>query len=105
VLVLAAAAIAVACIGPVGFLAVSLVRGAGLVALASVAGLYKLLSRTNRISPMYVALFPVAAALVVGAMLRSMAAALWRGGVNWRGTFYSLTELREHARRQISGSR
>jgi hypothetical protein len=89
----------VACLGPVGFLAVRGARGAGLVALASVAGLYALLGRTNRISPVYVLLFPAAAALVVGTMLRSMATTVWRGGVDWRGTFYSLAELRDHAGR------
>jgi len=104
-LVLAAAAIAVACLGPVGFLAVPGMRGAGLVALLSVAGLYALLRRTNRISPVYAALFPIAAALVVGTMLRSMATAVWRGGVDWRGTFYSLAELRDHAERKVGGSR
>jgi hypothetical protein len=103
--VLAAAAIAVACLGPVGFLAVPGMRGAGLVALLSVAGLYALLRRTNRISPVYAALFPIAAALVVGTMLRSMATAVWRGGVDWRGTFYSLAELRDHAERKVGRSR
>jgi GT2 family glycosyltransferase len=103
-LVGAAAAIAIACIGPFGFLAVPDARVAGLVALASVAGLYALFRRTNRISPMYGVLFPVAAALVVVTMLRSMAITLWRGGVNWRGTFYSLAELREHARQQVAGN-
>ena len=104
VLVAAAAAIAVACIGPVGFLAVPGARIAGLIALASVAGLYRLLNRTNGISSMYAGLFPVAAALVVSTMMRSMAITLARGGVNWRGTFYSLAELRKHAGRDIEGS-
>jgi hypothetical protein len=103
-LVLAAGAIAIACIGPVAFLAVPGARGAGLVALASAAGLYALLRRTNSISPVYVALFPVAAALVVGTMLRSMMTAVLRGGVSWRGTFYSLAELREYAEREVGGS-
>jgi GT2 family glycosyltransferase len=95
-----AAVIAVSCIGPVGFLAVPGARAAGLVALASVAGLYVLFRRTNTISPMYAALFPFAAALVVFTMLRSMAITVGQGGVNWRGTFYSLAELREHAGRR-----
>jgi GT2 family glycosyltransferase len=102
-LVAAAAAIAAACLGPVGFLAVPGARVAGLVALGSVAGLYALLGRTNRISPGYAVLFPVAAVLVVWTMLQSMAITLGRGGVDWRGTFYSLAELREHAGRDIEG--
>jgi hypothetical protein len=32
-------------------------------------------------------------------MLWSMAVTLVRGGVNWRGTFYDLAELRRQARR------
>jgi len=65
-----------------------------------VAGLYAVLRRTNRISAGYAVLFPVAAALVVFTMLRSLAITVGRGGVNWRGTFYSLAELREHGERQ-----
>ncbi len=43
-------------------------------------------------------LFPVASALMLYALLRSMLLALWRGGVSWRGTFYSLSELRRQRR-------
>jgi hypothetical protein len=99
-LLMAAVAIAIAGIGPVGCLLVPGARVAGLIALASVAGLYGLLGRTNRISPVYAGLFPVATLLVVYTMLRSMAVTVGRGGVNWRGTFYSLAELRRHAGRQ-----
>ena len=99
-LVGAAAAIALGCLGPVGFLGVPGARAAGVLALGSVAGLYAVLRRTNGISPAYAVLFPVAAALVVYTMLRSLVITLGRGGVNWRGTFYSLAELREHAGRQ-----
>ena len=40
--------------------------------------------------------FPVATLVFVYAMVRSTALTLVRGGVEWRGTFYSLRELREH---------
>jgi glycosyltransferase involved in cell wall biosynthesis len=40
---------------------------------------------------------PFAAALFIYALLRSMTMTLLQGGVIWRGTFYSLAELREHA--------
>jgi len=66
----------------------------------SVAGLYAVLGRTNRISPLYAVLFPVAAVLVVYTMLRSLVITVGRGGVEWRGTFYPLAVLREHAERQ-----
>jgi hypothetical protein len=104
VLLLAAAgAIALGCIGPMVFLALPGTRAAGVVALGSVVGLYRLLSRTNGIPARYAALFPVAAGLVVFAMLRSMLLAVGRGGVTWRGTFYSLAELRRHANGNDSG--
>jgi len=38
--------------------------------------------------------FPVAGCLFLYAVLRSTAVTLWRGGVIWRGTFYSLKDLR-----------
>jgi len=95
-----AAAIAIAGIGPVGLLLVPGGRVAGATALVSVAGLYAVLGRTNRISPLYAVLFPVAAVLVVYTMLRSLAVTVGRGGVEWRGTFYPLAVLREHAERQ-----
>jgi glycosyltransferase involved in cell wall biosynthesis len=46
----------------------------------------------------YVAMFPVAVCLILYALARSMLITLVRGGVVWRGTFYSLAELRKHAK-------
>jgi glycosyltransferase involved in cell wall biosynthesis len=46
-------------------------------------------------------LYPAATVLLLYAMLRSAALALWRGGISWRGTFYSVRELRQ---RQKEGS-
>jgi len=43
----------------------------------------------------------VAAVVVVYSMFRSVVVTLVRGGVTWRGTFYRLNELREHARRKV----
>jgi glycosyltransferase involved in cell wall biosynthesis len=88
------------CIGPVAFLALSGTRIPALLALASVAGLYGLSGRVTRISAWYALLFPVSAVLVVYSMLRSMAVTLRDGGVTWRGTFYSLAELRKHSNRR-----
>jgi hypothetical protein len=85
------------CIAPTFFLAHSGTRIAGLLTLASAAGLYGLSSRASRISPFYVLTLPIAAAVVVYSMLRSTVVTLLRGGVTWRGTFYPLSELRRHA--------
>jgi hypothetical protein len=39
--------------------------------------------------------FPAGGVLLLYALLRSTVLALWRGGITWRGTFYSLRELRQ----------
>jgi hypothetical protein len=97
-LLAAAFGIAFLCIAPVIFLANRGTRLPAVGALASAVGLYVLWSRTSRISPIYVAGLPLAAALVIYSMLRSMFVTLANGGVTWRGTFYPLTELRKQAR-------
>jgi len=63
-------------------------------AVAAIAVLYAGMYRTSRISPAYVLLHPVNSLIIAYTLLRSMAATLWRGGVVWRGTKYSLQELR-----------
>jgi glycosyltransferase involved in cell wall biosynthesis len=47
-----------------------------------------------RVSPLYALTHPVGAALFMYMLARSTVVTLWRGGVEWRGTFYSLAELR-----------
>lgn len=70
----------------------------GIVSLAMVGLLYRSASRWfNPIPLRYAFTFPVAATLVLYAMLRSMIVTLVQGGVTWRGTFYPLRELRRHA--------
>jgi len=64
------------------------------VALASIFGIYVGMSWESDIPAYYFVLHPIGAALFVYIMLRSMALTLARGGVVWRGTFYSLEELR-----------
>ena len=93
----AAAMMALSCIAPIAFLAIDGTRFPAVVALVSVAGLYILWSRSSRLSSGYAALFPVAAAVVIYAMVRSMLLTLGKGGVTWRGTFYPLAELRRHS--------
>lgn len=51
----------------------------------------------TRISPIYLIFFPIGALLLLYTLLRSMVLTLKRGGVLWRGTLYSLAELRRQA--------
>jgi glycosyltransferase involved in cell wall biosynthesis len=63
-------------------------------AVGAIAVLYAGMYRTSRIPPAYVLLHPVNSMIIAYTLLRSMAATLWHGGVVWRGTKYSLQELR-----------
>jgi cellulose synthase/poly-beta-1,6-N-acetylglucosamine synthase-like glycosyltransferase len=56
---------------------------------------YQQVGRYHHFSAAQMLMFPAAAVLLFYALLRSMCLALWRGGVYWRGTFYSLSELRK----------
>ncbi len=64
------------------------------IAIAAIAALYVGLYRISRISPAYALLHPVNSLIITYALVRSMAATLWHGGVVWRGTKYALEELR-----------
>jgi len=64
------------------------------IAIAAIAALYVGLYRISNISPAYALLHPLNSLIIMYALLRSMAATLWHGGVVWRGTKYSLEELR-----------
>jgi len=94
----ACSVLAVACLGPF----VALVGGA---AFAIPAGLlmllfffvYRLFQRYNEVPAAYFLTFPLAAALLIYAELRSMFVTLLNRGIRWRGTFYPLSELRRNA--------
>jgi cellulose synthase/poly-beta-1,6-N-acetylglucosamine synthase-like glycosyltransferase len=62
---------------------------------------YQQMGRYQHFSSAQMPLYPVAAVLLLYALLRSMCLALWHGGVSWRGTFYSLRELRQQSKRPI----
>ena len=64
------------------------------IAIGAIAVLYVGMYRTSHISPAYALLHPVNSMIIAYALLRSMASTLWHGGVVWRGTKYSLQELR-----------
>ncbi len=69
----------------------------GVMLIALLLG-YQQMGRYNHFSAAQMLLYPAAAVLLLYALLRSMCVALWHGGVSWRGTFYSLHELRNQSR-------
>jgi len=89
-------------LGP--FLGVWLATGPALlgflVALGSVALIYVGMSCHSEISPLYVLLHPFGTILFCHAIVRSVVLTLARGGVIWRGTWYSLVELRKFSREE-----
>jgi cellulose synthase/poly-beta-1,6-N-acetylglucosamine synthase-like glycosyltransferase len=88
--------IALFCLGPVVFLAFPSTRLAGALSVISIVALYVFSSRHSKISPWYSMFFPVGASLFLYSILRSAWTTLRDGGVTWRGTFYSLAELRSN---------
>ncbi|MFZ0630018.1 MAG: glycosyltransferase family 2 protein [Acidobacteriaceae bacterium] len=79
------------------FAPTTVIRIISILSLLMIALLYQQASRFyTRVSLAWVFTFPVALALILYAMLRSMILTLTRGGVVWRGTFYPLRELRRN---------
>jgi len=70
---------------------------ASLVTYAWIGLVYAADRRVTQVSPWLVVFFAPATAIVAFAFLRSMVLTLARRGVDWRGTRYSLKELRRHA--------
>lgn len=68
----------------------------GVTALCCVAVCYRILGGLSGIPARYGWMYPLGAAAVAWAMLRSVAGTWWRRGVRWRGTVYPLRELRGH---------
>jgi glycosyltransferase involved in cell wall biosynthesis len=89
--------IAVFLMGPVVGIWWGPTRLASGIALACVLWGYRLYGRTSGISAWYFVLFPFGAWAFLVTLVRSMAVTLWHGGVRWRGTFYSLEELRRES--------
>ena len=65
------------------------------VTLASMFLLYAGIWRKVEISPWYFLLHPVSTLLFIYTIMRSMIVTLRNGGVEWRGTFYPLEELKK----------
>jgi len=72
-------------------------RVPSILTLIAVAYAYRLLGRYSGISTWNALFFPFSALVFVFALLRSMFITLKQGGIIWRGTFYSLAELRKNA--------
>jgi Glycosyl transferase family 21 len=72
-------------------------RSSTAIVLLMLLLLYRYYRRYTGIAAWYAMTFPLAACLVLYAILRSMILTLTRGGVFWRGTLYSLVELKKNA--------
>lgn len=98
-------------VGPIFALFLPQTRIAAVLIISCAVYLYRMMSRYSGISAFNVVFAPLAGTLLTWSLLRSTWTTLRQGGVRWRGTFYSLHELREHAgplmprRRQPDGSR
>jgi glycosyltransferase involved in cell wall biosynthesis len=64
------------------------------IALTSMFSIYVGMSKQSDVPPYYFVLHPMSTTLFVYTMLRSMIITLGRGGVEWRGRFYPLEELK-----------
>lgn len=69
-------------------------RALGIVAWSGVFLVYATTATYARIRTWHAVLMPIGAALFAFAIVRSAAVTLARGGVTWRGTFYSIAELK-----------
>ncbi len=86
------------CVGPFAALAGDWwMRGATAVVVLMLVLLYRYYRQFTGIAAWYALTFPLAACLVLYAILRSMILTIVRGGVVWRGTLYPLAELRKYA--------
>ena len=70
-------------------------RGLATLALAALLTIQGGALHAARKSPLYALTQPLGAILFSWMILRSAIVTLWHGGVTWRGTFYSLAELRK----------
>src|SRR5580698_1557336 len=96
-LLLGCVGLIVLCVAPAAGLFFHPTRLPALIALAAVAYAYRLLGRFSGLSAWNFIFFPISALTFIFTLLRSMAITLQQGGVRWRGTFYSLAELRKNA--------
>ncbi len=67
-----------------------------LLLLGTLAVAYQTAGKYHHFTAAQLPMFPLASLLLQYALLRSMFRALRSGGVTWRGTFYSLKDLRHN---------
>lgn len=92
------AGLALICVGPFAALAGNWwMRASAAIVLLMLLLLYRYYRQYTGIAAWYALTFPVAACVVLYAILRSMILTLSRGGVVWRGTLYPLAELRKNS--------
>ncbi|SEF50738.1 Glycosyltransferase, catalytic subunit of cellulose synthase and poly-beta-1,6-N-acetylglucosamine synthase [Bryocella elongata] len=65
-----------------------------LLVLLSMASMYRVIGEYSLIDALYGWAAPLGAVMFLYAMLRSLAYTWWRGGIEWRGTVYPVSELR-----------
>jgi glycosyltransferase involved in cell wall biosynthesis len=65
------------------------------VSLASISIFYCGMSLFSDVRPWYFLLHPITTVLFIYIVLRSMFFALWKKGVEWRGTFYAIEDLKK----------
>jgi glycosyltransferase involved in cell wall biosynthesis len=85
------------CIAPFVGVFFSPTRLPSILTIAAIFYTYRLMHRSSGIPVVSCLFAPFSALLVVFTLLRSMWITLKQGGVIWRGTFYSLAELRKNA--------
>ncbi len=74
------------------------------LALFAIAAMYWGMSQRSDFSPGYFFLHPVGALLFAFAMIRSVVVTIAQGGIVWRGSFYSLQELKQFEKQSPSRS-
>jgi len=71
------------------------VRGIAAVSVVIAMAFHVGVDLTMKVSPLYALTHPIGAMFFCYMIARSVVVTLWRGGVEWRGTFYRLEELRK----------
>ena len=96
--VVAAQSLGIFCTNILPFAALPFLRGWPLAfdafAVAAALGFHAGVAVVMRVSPLYALTNPLGAILFTYMLLRSTVVTMWQGGIVWRGTFYSLEELR-----------
>jgi glycosyltransferase involved in cell wall biosynthesis len=71
------------------------VRFLAAISVAIALSFHAVVDLGAKVSPFYALTHPVGAVIFCWMLLRSTIVTLWRGGVEWRGTFYKLEDLRK----------